>query len=338
MTRSIALFCMAAVGPGAAETHTVVASTYHHTFARDHPVLARIRPGDTVATKTVDSAGYDGQGIRRTKTHGNPLTGPFYIEGAARGDAIAVHLERVRLNRASGYSAYRIGLAALTPEYIETIYPNRYPMDAAIKGYANLVPWEIDLRENLVRLREPKSRRIEFAFPARPMIGCIGVAPAGDFRPTSGPAGPYGGNLDYNEVREGATILLPVYHDGALLFLGDGHALQGDGEAVGSGVETSLDVQFRAELRKKAGLSGPRIENDEFLIAVGSQPEFSSSLDRALAMATSDMARWLVAEYRLEPWAAHLLIGYQARYDVVTVAGSMALKIPKRYLPRPVTR
>ena len=71
------------------------------------------------------------------------------------------------------------------------------------------------------------------------------------------------------------------------------------------------------------------------MISIGSQAEFISSLDRALQMATSDMASWLITDYKLEPWAAHLLIGYQGRFDVVTVAGSMALRIPKKVLPKP---
>ena len=83
------------------------------------------------------------------------------------------------------------------------------------------------------------SKIVGLRFPAVPMLGCIGTAAPGDFSPTSGPAGAYGGNLDYNEVREGATVILPVYHPGALLYLGDGHAASGDGEATGNGIETS---------------------------------------------------------------------------------------------------
>jgi acetamidase/formamidase len=174
---------------------------------------------------------------------------------------------------------------------------------------------------------------LKLEFPARPMLGCIGVAPAGDFAPTSGPAGSYGGNIDYNEIVEGATVYLPVYHPGALLYLGDGHALQGDGEPIGNGVETSMDVEFQVDLKKRARLSGPRVENADYIISVGAQAEFQSALDRGLQMATVDMVRWLTEEYKIEPWAAHLLIGYQGRYDVVTVAGSVALRISKRLLP-----
>ena len=157
------------------------------------------------------------------------------------------------------------------------------------------------------------------------MLGCIGVAPAGDFAPTSGPSGSYGGNLDYNKIGEGATVYLPVYHPGGLLFVGDGHALQADGEPTGTGIETSMDVEFVVELKKGAKLTGPRVETADEIISIGSQPEFASALDNGLKMATSDMADWLAKDYGMEPWAAHLLIGYQGRYDVVTVAGSMAL-------------
>ncbi len=166
------------------------------------------------------------------------------------------------------------------------------------------------------------------------MLGCIGVAPAGDFAPTSGPSGPYGGNLDYNKIGEGASVYLPVYHPGGLLFVGDGHALQADGEPTGTGIETSMDVEFSVELKKGAKLTGPRVETAGEIISIGSQPEFASALDNGLKMATSDMAGWLVQDYGMEPWAAHLLIGYQGRFDVVTVAGSMALCLPKNRLPK----
>ena len=93
-----------------------------------------------------------------------------------------------------------------------------------------------------------------------------------------------------------------------------------------------MDVQFSVEVRKNAKLTGPRVETADYLISVGAQPEFVSSLDRALQMATTDMAHWLIDDYKLEPWAAHLLIAFQGKYEVVTVAGSMALKIPKSSL------
>jgi acetamidase/formamidase len=323
---------VAAAQLAAAQSRQVAAQTYHNTFSHAHAVLARIRPGESVQTKTIDASGRDDKGAIRG-VRPNPLTGPFFIEGAEPGDAIAVHFSNVRMNRNWGFSNYRLGLYALTPESIEGLYPNRYKPGEIIADRDSVVPWDLDLNRMTVRLREPTSGTLKMEFPAKPMLGCVGVAPAGDFAPTSSPAGSYGGNLDYNEIGEGTTVMLPVYHPGALLFLGDGHALQGDGEPTGTGIETSMDVEFSVQLRKGANLAGPRAETSEHIISIGSQPEFVSSTNRGLEMATTDMVNWLVADYKLEPWAAHLLIGYQGKYDVVTVAGSMALKLPKAVLP-----
>jgi amidase len=309
------------------------AETYYRTFYNKHPVKQRIKPGERVATKTVDSSGKDWNSQEVTEA-GNPLTGPFYVEGAEPGDAIVVSFHRMRLNRDWGYSGYRLGLFAITPEYIEKTYPPAYKRDLVRKGYAHYVPWDLDKEKGIVRLREPNSKAIKMEFPARPMLGCVGVAAPGDWAPTSGPSGSYGGNLDYNCIGEGSKVILPVYHPGALLFLGDGHALQGDGEPTGNGIETSMDVEFSVIIRKKANLTGPRVETADAIISIGSQPEFQSSLDRALEMATTDMVQYLMQDYELEEWAAHLLIAFQGKYEVATVRGSMALVIPRAALQR----
>ena len=203
------LFCgILACSVAAPADRGVVAERYWHTFSAGHPVLLNVKPGDRIITKTVDSAGFDFQGVRRTQTHGNPLTGPFYIESADPGDTLEVRIEKLRLNRATGYSGYHAGVTGVSEL--------KKPGDGAVyKGYDSLFPWTIDLQQNLVR-----AGRLQFA--AQPMLGCVGVAPEGDYSPRSGPAGYWGGNLDYNLVREGATVLLPVFHPGGLLFFGDG--------------------------------------------------------------------------------------------------------------------
>ena len=316
-----------------AETYQVAAKEYFNSFHHRHAVLRRIQSGDVVATRTLDASGRDETG-KLVASSPNPLTGPFYVEGAEPGDAIAVTFRRVRMNRSWGYSNYRLGLFSLAPGSIEELYPNRYKDGVVIAGRANAVPWDLNTQKGMVRLREPASKVHAMEFAARPMLGCVGVAAAGDFGPSSGISGPYGGNMDYNEVVEGATVVLPVFHSGALLFMGDGHALQGDGEPTGTGIETSMDVEFTVALRKRAGIANPRLENADAIISIGSQPEFASPLDRALQIATSDMAEWLVKDFGLEPWAAHLLIGVQGRYDVITVAGSVGLRIPRKALPK----
>ena len=318
----------------AGQVRQITPKTYFHTFSRSHPVLDRIRPGEVIATKTIDAGGQDERGVWVSRPS-NPQTGPFYVEGAQPGDALAVRIQKLRMNRNFGWCNYRLLLNSLTPEQVEGIYSDHYKQDLVRKGRYNLVPWDIDLSSGMLRLREPTSARVKPEYPARPMLGCIGVAAPGETAPATGISGPYGGNLDYNEIVEGVTVILPVYHPGALLFVGDGHALQADGESLGTGIETSMDLEFSVEVRKGAAPSGPRVETAEELISIGSQPEFASSLDRALQLATTDMLHWLAREYRLEDWAAHMIAGLHGRYQVVTVAGSMALRIPKRWLPKP---
>jgi len=331
MRQSFIVCLLAVSGVSAAENRQAVPDRYYNTFSHTNPVFLRIKPGDIVVTKTLDSGGMDDHGRSRA-TGGNPLSGPFYVESAEPGDAILVHLRKVRMNRNWGSTSYRLAPFSVMPEFVESMYPNHYKADVVRKGRDNILPWDLDLKTNMVKLREPVSSRIRLEFPAHPMLGCIGVAAPGDFSPTSGPSGSYGGNLDYNEIAEGATVILPVYHKGALLFMGDGHAIMADGEPTGTGVETSMDVEFSVEIKRNAHVNGPRVETADYIISLGSQAEFSSSLDRGLQMATTDMIRWLTGDFQLEPWAAHQLIGAVGKYDVVTVAGTMALRIPKKYL------
>lgn len=325
----------AALSAGSAQaptTHRVTPDTNWNTLDRRHPVVRRLKPGDIVITKTLDASGYDEKEVQRAQS-ANPMVGPFFIEGAEPGDAIAVHIRKIRMNRPTAWSFYRLGGFALTPAAIEDLYPNMYKPGSVRPNRNNLLWWDVDTARKTVKLRDPVSAVHKLEFPAQPMLGVVGVAPSGDFAPTSGPSDNYGGNMDFNEIREGSTVHLPVFHPGGLLFIGDGHALMGDGEPTGAGIETSMDVEFSVELKKRARLTNPRVETSDHIIAVGSQREFVSTLDFALRVATSDMVRWLTEEYKMEPWAAHTLIGAVADYEVITIAGSVGLKIPRRHLP-----
>ena len=142
-----AALLLAAIGKAefpAAQSRQILPTTYYNTFSHANAVLARIRPGDTVSTRTIDASGHDEKGEARASAP-NPLTGPFYVEGAEPGDALAVRFTRMRMNRNWGFSNYRLGLYALTPESIESLYPNRYRPDEIIKGRASVVPWDLDL-------------------------------------------------------------------------------------------------------------------------------------------------------------------------------------------------
>jgi len=140
--------------------------------------------------------------------------------------------------------------------------------------------------------------------------------------------------MDYNDIVEGVSVFFPVFHKGAFFYVGDGHAAQGDGEGLGSGIETSLDVQFTVTVHKGKRLGIPRIVNAESLISIGSQPEFGSSMDQGLRMANSDMLGWLTGEYKLTAQEAHMLLGTVVRHKIVTYFGTVSTIMPRQYLPK----
>jgi acetamidase/formamidase len=137
--------------------------------------------------------------------------------------------------------------------------------------------------------------------------------------------------MDYNQIREGTTLYLPIYHPGALLFVGDGHAAQGDGELTGDALETSMDIEFTVDLIRNQNFGHPLAENAEFLISIG----IGGSLDQALQQATSGMVRWLDRDYKLTANEAAMVLGFAVKYDVVDLVGtqvSIAAKVPKATL------
>ena len=321
-----------------AATHEIVPDHHSRVFSAHQEPILRMHSGDTVVTKTWDSGGQDYKSVRHLHhpyiypESGNPLMGPFYIEEADRGDALVVHLDRVRLNRNWGYTSYRLSPNILASS--EGLYPNVYKENAVRPGRSDMIPWDLDLERGVANPRLLNGSTLKFDLPVKPMLGCIGVATPGDEVLTSGPAASHGGNMDYNDIVEGVTLFLPVYHTGAYFYIGDGHAVQGDGEGLGSGVETSLDVQFTVRVHKDKRLSIPRLLNGDYIVSIGSQPEFRSSMDFGLRMANSDMVRWLTAEFGLTAPEAHLLMGTVAQHKIVTYFGTIATLIPRKYLPR----
>ena len=323
-----------------AATHEIYPDHHSRVFsAQEKPVL-RIHSGDTVITRTWDSGGQDHTGLHHLQhpyvypESGNPLMGPFYIEEADRGDTLEVRLDKLRLNRNWGYTGYRLSPEILTSGAAEGQYKNFYQIGALRPQRADLIPWDLDLDKQTASPRLLQSSGFQFRIPVKPMLGCIGVATPGDTVLTSGPAGSHGGNMDYNDVAEGATLFFPVYHKGAYFYVGDGHALQGDGEGLGTGVETSLDVQFTVKVHKGKRLSIPRLVNADYLISIGSQPEFRGSMDFALREANADMLTWLTTEYKLTAPEANLLMGTVVQHKIVTYFGTVATLIPRKYLEK----
>jgi amidase len=300
-------------------THDFVPDRYHLQYsARTAPVL-RIAPGDRVRTSTLDNEGRDG--ARRWRAMpGNTLTGPFYVEGAMPGDTLVVHLERISLNRdtAEMYSG------TLDQRAVQ----GGYRQEAA-EGWGRT--WLLDRRRGTARLQQPGNRLANLEVALRPMIGSIGVAPPLNQALYAGDVWLHGGNMDYNRHVAGATIYFPVWRAGALLSLGDGHALQGDGEISGQGLETSLDVEFRVELIKRRSLGQVWSEDADSVMVSG----VDNSLDLALQMATTGMARWLKENYGLNDSEVAALMSSSIRYDIAEVVDNrphIVARISKRTL------
>lgn len=287
---------------------------FHRVFSDAIPPVMRIFPGDTVRTWTVDAGGTDPKGVRRSGG-GNPETGPFYIEGAFPGDTLVVKLGKVRLNRGSAESGGEIVDSALNGGYLRrTKYKDNFDSN-----------WVLDFDKGVARLKNPSEHLKNYTVKLQPMMGCIAVAPPAHQAVRTGFLGSYGGNMDYNQMREGATLYLPVYAPGALLFIGDGHAAQGDGELTGDALETSMRVEFTVSLIKGESMGGPRAENDEYLMSLG----IGNSLEDALRDATTRLVNWLQKDYKLEPNEAAIVLGTAMRYDVAEVVDPLVHVVAK---------
>jgi acetamidase/formamidase len=194
--------------------------------------------------------------------------------------------------------------------------------------------WHIDKQKGVAYLdpAEFKGPRIEL--PLRPMLGCVATAPPNKAAiPTTFPDS-FGGNMDYNGMGAGATLMLPVFEPGALFFLGDGHARQGDGEVVGSAIETSLEVEFSVDLIKRKKINWPRLETDDFIMVLGS----SRALNEALQHATTELMRWLMESYGFDERGASLLLGQGMEYEISNVVDpefTIVAKMRKRFLGQP---
>jgi amidase len=291
--KPILVFVLAAA-IGWAETFQFEPKEFYNTFSGAHKPALRLKPGDHVVTYTIDAGGVDSKGVQRGQGP-NPEIGPFYSEGAEPGDTLVVHLLRLETNRTTGFSASLLAPYTADPAFLRS---------EALRD-AKRATWQIDKQKGIAYMDpgEFKGPRIEL--PLRPMLGCIATAPPNKAAiPTSYPDN-FGGNMDYNGMGAGATVMLPVFEPGALLFLGDGHARQGDGEVLGSAIETSLDVEFSVDLVKRKRINWPRLENQDFIMVLGS----SRALNEALQHATTELMRWLMTDYGFDERGASLLMG-----------------------------
>jgi acetamidase/formamidase len=221
----------------------------------------------------------------------HPMSGPIFVEGAEPGDTLEIRILAIDFLHPFGVVAFNPGSGVL---------PDDFPY-----AHYRLLRWT------------PKSDVVEFkpgvVLPLAPFFGSIGVAPPPLVgRISSRPPGWHGGNLDNKDLVAGSTLYLPVHVQGALLSIGDGHGMQGDGEVTGTALETSLRGTFEVHVRKGQRLRWPRAETPTHYISMG----LHEDLDEAAKLATREMVEFLVATRGLGKDEAYALCSLAANLHV----------------------
>jgi len=310
--------------------------TYHYTFGPAEP-LAHIKSGDTVVCETRDAMGHDAQrnplpDSMKPRSDGfslcqsNPVVGPIYVDGAEEGDLLAVHIQRIRINRDTAWSKQTANFGSLSGETPGRALLYNAPIETI------WYEWKLDLQRNTASFDLPQSRLKHVEYPLAPFIGSIGVAPRFGRVETTLTPGEYGGNMDCVETCEGTTLYLPVWARGAYLSFGDIHALQGDGELNGTALETTAEVTLRIEVQKGRTAQWPRLESATHIMTAGS----TRDLMDCVRLAQMELLRWLVDEYgfqREEAWQLNGQVGTMRIGNVVDPMYTVVAKFPKSCLP-----
>jgi acetamidase/formamidase len=296
------------------------------TFGPAEPV-AHVRPGGVLDANSLDCFGNalqkPGDPFSNIKID-NPLTGPFFIDGAEPGDTLVVHILDLQVDGKQGVGTFGPGFGAAnsthyTPMLEKEPLPERawyYPVDA----------------ERKMITFQALDSNFKVEFPMHPFLGCIGVAPAnGEARSSIVPA-EFGGNMDAPEVSPGNTLYLPVNVRGALFYFGDGHAAMGDGEVAGSAVEVPMKARFQFDLVKGKSTGWPRLENDHELMTAG----IYRPVDDAVRIAVTEMIHWVHRDYGLSELDAYELFSKVGRLHLTEMVDPnyvVVASIEKKYLP-----
>lgn len=287
------------------------------------PPVMHVQPGDTIDTTTVDADGKAAEEAGYKVNGPNPLTGPFYVEGAEPGDTLKVKFIAIDVNSSKGFGSAGPGFGAL----------NSSKYTPVLGGGIPKTEWTypVDKAANLATFKA-KDSDFSVNIPLHPFLGCVGVAPAdGETRSSIVPA-EFGGNMDAPEASVGNTLYLPVNVAGALLSFGDGHAAMGDGEVDGTAIEISMKVRIQVDLVKQKKIEWPRFENDNYIMAVG----IYRPLDDALRISFTELIHWIHESYGLSEMDAYELLSKVGEIhldEMVDPNYVVVAKINKKFLP-----
>jgi len=327
MKLAAAVLCLAVASTAAAQTvvrYEPKESDLKYLFGVARPV-ATVKPGDIIDTNTFDCF------VNKIRKPGdtlamvpgdNPLTGPFYIEGAEPGDTLVVKILELTVDGDQGVGALAPGFGALNAtNYTPMLHT---PVPEKIWFYA------IDRAKNEATFSALDSK-FSTRIPLHPFLGCLGVAPALESRSSVTPA-EHGGNMDAPEASAGNTVYFPVTQKGALLYLGDGHAAMGDGEIAGTAIEVPMHARMQVDLIKGQKIAWPRFENERQIMALGAY----RPLDDTLRIAFTELIGWITSETTLSQLDAYQLLSQVGRVHVTEMVDPnyvVIASIDKKFLP-----
>ncbi len=286
--------------------------------------IASVRPGETFQVSTLDAFANKISSAKAdlsrviTLPYVNPCTGPIVVEGAEPGDTLSVRIDDIQITR-------DYAVSCIIPEFgglCGTVFTRvlNEPLDQRV------------LIQRITKAGIVHDPRLKIPpIPVEPFYGTIGTSPTIEAISTLSP-GFHGGNMDAADVCPGNTIYLPVQVKGALLFVGDGHAAQGDAEVCGVAAEVPTLGTLTVDIIKGKAVATPRIENGEFLMSAGS----ARPMEDAARIAFYDLVTWLSNDYGFDRIAAYQLCSQVARVRVanmVDILYTVIAKFPKRYLP-----
>ena len=298
--------------------HVFQPRVFHNAIGLGDPVHS-VEDGDTVVTQTIDAWGFDSKD-EQVATRPNPVTGPFFVRGAEPGDTLEVRIDRMTPSRSTGWTFAPVASNVVDPGIASSLPERRRSI------------WTLNREATAARLAEASAALQDWTVPVRSMIGCFGVAPTLNQAISTATSGPYGGNMDYPLFAPGTRAQFPVFASGALFYLGDGHASQGDGEIVGNGIETSFEVEFTVRVIKGRKIGWPRGETPDEIFTMGN----ARPLDQALQHATSEMMHWLSTDFGLDLVDASHVLGQCVRFDIANIfnpAYSVACRLSHKAIP-----
>jgi len=300
----------------------VTSNTVHYTLSLFHRPVVKVEPGESVVVETLDAlcgAVTEETPLEKLLAEGNlpnyfnPVSGPIYVKTARSGDTLVVEIIDIKVG-VRGVTVNFPGFGGLTAPYLQEPLPPKTKISQIENG--------------IIHFPMENGRNIKI--PVQPLVGTIGTAPPIEAQLSTKPD-KHGGNMDCSDVTIGNKLYLPVFVDGALLYLGDVHAVQGDCEICGVAVETLSKTTVKVGVIHDRSVNWPRIETPSEIITISS----STSLEHATKLAFIELIFWLTKDHGFDRMDAYLLCSQVAKARICQIVNeryTVAAKFPKRYL------